>query len=347
MAKKINTILIMYFKKEFNFYDFLYNKFYSKINNSIDNLDYSIFLKNYNYICCDALELLKPYLKNFASQSKNICKISMPHGSDFPYHNDYKNIKKNNLGYNFKIILFSKTKEEKNYYQAKFKLKDSNYFRIGNPKHDKKWIKKITKDNNDKYFYSKKKYVFLISRHSDREFFSSENKIKTLKIIKKMIVNKKKYNLIIKLHPKEQYKEYYYDIFDKKLYNRTWKFSNDHPYNISKNAFFSLSFFSGVATDMNISGTPNIEFLSLKSVKNSLKSVKNPNHEDLFFKKNIPMFRIRYLDLTLGVDNEIELEKLVELIEKNKKKTILFLQKNYYKHYVSTESTKKIIKIFN
>ena len=264
----------------------------------------------------------------------------MPHGSDFPYYKDYKNIKKNNLGYNFKIILFSKTKEEKNYYQSLFKLKNSNYFRLGNPKHDKKWIKKIINKKTNNYFNSKKKYVFLISRPSERTFLLTKDKIKILKIIKKVIIDEKKYNLVIKSHPKEIYDSYFYDIFNKKLYNKTWKFSGDHPYSISKNAFFSLSFFSGVAIDMNISGTPNIEFLNLKSIKND-------NNVDLFFKKNIPMFRIRYLDLTLGVDNKIELEKSVKLVEKNKKKIILFLNKNYYKHYVNTESTKKIIKIFN
>jgi len=333
-----NKILLKTFKKEFNFFNYFENKIYSK---KIDNVDYSNFLNRYSYILCDAIEFTKPYLKNFSKYSKNITKVSMPHGSDFPFTKKFKGSKKNYLGYNFKIILFSKTKGEKDYYQTILKLKNNNYLRSGNPKHDKRWINFIQKKNkNNLNTISKnKRYIFIVSRHADQIYFTNKNKIRALNMIKKIIMEKKNINVIIKPHPKENLYEYYFKIFGKDLYNVKWKFSYDHQYIVSKNAFCSITFFSGVSTDMNILGIPNIEIINLKEV------TENIDKKDLFFKKNIPMFRIRYHDLTLGADNEIEFEKLIEKISKNKKKVMMNLRKNYNKNYINSDSTKKIMKI--
>ena len=113
-------------------------------------------------------------------------KISLPHGSDFPYFKKINSIKKNKLGYKFKIILFSKTKEEKRYYQSLLKLRNNNFLRLGNPKHEKKWIN-ILSPKKKIYYPPSKKYVFIISRPADRIYFTGKNKLQTLKIIKNII----------------------------------------------------------------------------------------------------------------------------------------------------------------
>jgi hypothetical protein len=343
LANLINNFFIKYLSREFNFYNYY---LYHFSNYKSRNINYKEFIKKYSYILCDASEFVKPYLKEFALSARSNMKISMCHGSDFPYYNiNFLNKKKvNNFGYNFKIILFSKTSNEKNYYQKLLNLKEKNYYLIGNPKHSKSWINFIKKNfanKKDKFF--KKKYVFLISRHSDKNYLPVEKKIAILKIIKEEIIDKRGVNLIIKLHPKEYLENYYYKVFGKKEYGIKWKFSKLHSYAIpNKNCLFSITFFSGVSVDMNILKVPNIEFLDLNKMNSSFFK------EQIFFKKSVPMFRIRYLNLTLGSETPDNFKKKINYVINSRKNTINYLNQSYQKYYNSPKgSVDKIIKLIN
>jgi hypothetical protein len=174
IANLINNYFIKYLSREFNFYNYYLNHF---SNYKSRNINYNEFIKKYSYILCDASEFVKPYLKEFALSARSNMKISMCHGSDFPYYNKnfLKKKNRNIFGYNFKIILFSKNSNEKNYYQKLLNLKKKNYYLIGNPKHSKSWINFIkNKLVNKKDNFFKKKYVFLISRHSDKNYLPAE-----------------------------------------------------------------------------------------------------------------------------------------------------------------------------
>lgn len=84
LANLINNYFFKYLSREFNFYNYYLNHF---SNYKSRNIDYNKFIKKYSYILCDASEFTKPYLKEFALSTKSNMKISMCHGSDFPYYN--------------------------------------------------------------------------------------------------------------------------------------------------------------------------------------------------------------------------------------------------------------------
>ena len=90
---------------------------------------------------------------------------------------------------------------------------------------------------------------------------------------------------------------------------------------------------------MNAAGIPNIELLNLENIKNLDK-------KDLFIKNKTKMFRIRYLNLTLGSSNEKELELLINDIISQRKNVIKNLNKSYMKYYINPNNSKKITKLF-
>lgn len=343
LANLINNYFIKYLSREFNFYNYYLNHFR---NYKSHNINYNEFIKKYSYILCDASEFVKPYLNEFALSAKSNTKISMCHGSDFPYYNKnfLKKKNRNIFGYNFKIILFSKNSNEKNYYQKLLNLKKKNYYPIGNPKHSKNWINFIKKKfQNKKDIFFKKKYVFLISRHSDKNYLPAKKKLTALKMIKEEIIDKRGLNLIIKLHPKEYLENYYDKVFGKKDYGIKWKFSKLHSYAIpNKNCLFSITFFSGVAVDMNVIKIPNIEFLDLSAISNSTFK------DQIFFKNGNPMFKIRFLNLTLGSDTLDDFKKKVDNVINSRKNNIIYLNRSYQKYYNSPkDSVDKILKLIN
>ena len=229
ISESLNRNNIKFFNKELNIYNYISKYDIFKTNSKIE---YKNFLNNYEYILCDATELTKDSLKEFAISAKLINKISINHGSGFPYTKKFVYKKKNYLGDKFKIVLFSKTKQEIDFYQTILNLKKNNYVRLGNPKHEKSWVKKISNKYKKTYFDGKK-YVFLISRHTDGNYFTDKKKIALIKQIKKVVIDKMGYNLVIKTHPKENINEYYFKILKDKFYKQNWIISNDHPYGIS------------------------------------------------------------------------------------------------------------------
>ncbi|WP_415308662.1 hypothetical protein ABXT47_00730 [Candidatus Pelagibacter sp. Uisw_099_02] len=335
VSENLNRNNVRFFNKEFNIYNYIFKH---NIFKKKQKVEYKNFLNNYKFILCDAIELTKDSLKEFATSAKHIDKISINHGSGFPYTKKFSFNKQNDLGDKFKIVLFSKTKQEINFFQTMLKLNENNYIRLGNPKHEKSWIKKISNKYEKKYFNGKK-YIFLISRHTDGKYFTDKKKIILIKQIKKIVIDKMGYNLVIKTHPKENINEYYFKILGKKFYKKNWIISKNHPYGISKNAFFSISFFSDLANDMNAAGIPNIELLNLQNLKNLDK-------KDVFIKNKIKMFRIRYLNLTLGSSNEKGFELLINDIILRRKNIIKDLNKTYMKYFINPNNSKKITQLF-
>lgn len=344
-------------RNNLRYYSILINKFFLKLfSREIDiyvfflwlfpflkkNFDrYSDIFNHCDIILCDILELQKSYLYYFNQYALNKHKISMCHGPDFPYFNkNYTKINKtfdlNGSSIKNKIILFSKTKKEMSYYKDRLSSSQYEYYKIGNPKHDPMWVNYILKK---KFFFNNKKeqYVFIISRNAEKDYLPSCKKLLYLQWIKKKILDELKLKIVVKLHPKENIETYYYKIFDKKNYGKNWIYSDEHPFIIGKNALFSISFFSGVAVDMNKIKTPNIEILDLKDfTKKNIFSI-------FYNKQNEPVFRIRHLNLTVGASSQSQFNILVDTILRERKNITKKLSKNYVKYYNSElNSIKKI-----
>lgn len=337
----VNKFFLKLFNREIDIYVF-FLWFFSFFKKSL--IEYNNIFKHCDIILCDILELQKSYLYYFNKYALNKCKISMCHGPDFPYFN--KNYVKINKNYHppgssitNKIILFSKTKHEISYYKNRLSNLQNDFYRIGNPKHDPKWVNYILKKE---FFFNNKKqpYVFIISRNAEKSYLPSYKKLQYIQWIKEKILDELKLKIVVKLHPKENIETYYYKIFGKKNYGKSWVYSDDHPFAIGKKALFSISFFSGVAVDMNKIKTPNIEILDLKDFAKK-------NSSSIFFnRKKEPVFRIRYLNLTMGASSQNQFNILVDSILCERKIIIKNLSKNYVKYYNSElNSIKKISKL--
>ncbi len=181
------------------------------------------------------------------------------------------------------------------------------------------------------------KYVFLISRHAEKKYLPTHQKLEYLKIIKSKIIDELNLKLVIKMHPKEKYENYFNLVFGDKNRDKTWFISNNHPYALGKNSIFTITFFSGLSVDMDVIGKSNIELINLN------QHIRN-NKEEIFFKDKNYVFKTRYLNLTNGASNAGEFNNLVDKILQKKYK----FKSNYLKyHYDPNQSLSKITKIIN
>ncbi len=339
-----NKILLFFskiLKRESNFINaFLTKKyintklfFYSKNNNKI-----KYFFDTYDLLFYDITEEQKKYFNNISKLIFHKKKISLFHGSDYKIFSSYKKTFKKEINtYHF---LWSNNPNERKYYSHQFKIK--KYFITGNPKFDKSWVKSFNK--KIKLLENKKKNVLIISRESNAFFFPLSEKIKSLKNIKSIILDKYNLNIIIKLHPRENSevgKKLYYEIFDKKNYKKNWTFSNENPYTIGKSIYFAISFYSGVSVDLINLNVPTIEYLNITN--ESKKKLK----EMTFTKNNVNNFQIAHQKLVLPAKNINDLESYTKLILKRKSFIIKKIKKNYEKNYKTNNILKKAIQSFS
>lgn len=323
--KKTRSIIMRFINQE----AFLGDKIFYALNNILIKLKLNhtkintTYFKTYTFICYDMYEEYKPYIKKLNPVFKKIKKFSLHHGSDFPATNKNLNKKKINVQ-NVYPILFTNSQLEKNYYKNNFIFKNK-LKSLGCPKHDVKWTTLVKKRKIS--FPFREKYVLLISRNVDNNYLPSKRKLKYLKIIKKIIIDRN-YKLVVKLHPKEDSesgKNFFFKIFKNKHYNKKWKFSSEIPLALSRNAKFIVSFFSGVAVDMCAQKKTTIELLDLKGLEH--KASKS----DLFYDKfnNEPIFRVRKNGFVLGTSDEKQFKSKVNWVINNEKKS----NEKFYSHF--------------
>ena len=309
---------------------YVVNYFFYKINNK-NKIINSNFFNTYTFICYDMYEENKIYLRKLKKIFEKIKKFSLHHGSDFPATHKKKKKIKIKLK-NIFPILFTNSNVEKQYYKLNFIL-DHNPKFLGCPKHDETWLNFINQKKKTKLFNDG--YVLLVSRNVDNDYLPSKRKINYLKIIKQNILDKG-LKIIIKLHPKEDSesgKNFYFKIFEKENFNKSWKFSKDMPMQLSIHAKFVITFFSGVAVDMCAQKKSTIELLDLKGLENKA------NPFDLFYEKytNEPVFRVRKYGFVYGTSNEKEFQNRVNWVINNEKKS----NEKFYKHFTKLYSKNK------
>ena len=335
ILNKLTEILIFILKKEINFYNLLKNI----ILNFSNFKQIKELVKNYDFIICDATELEKLKFSKIKEIFLKKKILSFHHGSDFQYFKKNWIIPKNNYRKNINHFLLSNTIQEKNYYKYKLKINEKKLHKVGLAKNSKSWINYVIKNNSLETFVksNKGKYVFLISRHTEKNYLPTYQKLEYLKIIKKNIIDNLNLKLVIKMHPKEKYENYFNIVFGKKNKNKTWFISNNHPYILGKNSIFTITFFSGLAVDMSVIGKNNIELINLAPHYEN-------NKDKIFYKNKNYYFKIRYLQLTNGASNEKEFNNLVDKIL-NKK---FFFKSDYSKYYYNpNKSLSKISKIIS
>lgn len=324
-----------FFKKEGNFINTFLIKKYLDIKFFLNKNEFEStekFFNSYELILYDVTEEKKKYFHNISKLIFNKKKISLFHGSDYKILSNYKKTKKNKI--NCFHFLWSANPEEKKYYSNQFKLK--KYFVTGNPKFDKSWINSFKKKLY--FFENNRKNVLIISRESNNFFFPLNKKIEHLKNIKDIVIDKYKFNIIIKLHPRENSeigRKFYFKILGEKNYNKNWIFSDHNPYSIGKYIYFAISFYSGVSIDLINLNIPTIEYLDIRN-KNNLRKL-------IFTKNKINNFQMVHQKLVLPAKNKNDLEMQTRLITLKRNYVIKNIKKNFIKNY----KTKNILNDIN
>ncbi len=350
----INKFIFLIFKKRLLFLEKIFyyisflikNKQYRNFINKVDNEN--IIFDNVKFIIYDVHSEKSKAIKKIKDQIKDINKLSIFHGSDFPCLEEKKQENKT-IFYTNKCnqIIFSNTDLEEYHYKYSYKF-NNQFLRFGNPKLSSDWIKYVL-DNAEKENFLNEKFVFLISRQPDKNYFSINKKMNYLKDIKKLIIDELNYKLVLRLHPKESEEfnnNLFSVIFGKKNYGKTWQISNLSPYLIGQHSQFALSFFSGLAVDLWFVGCPTIEYLSLKDLDmNKIRSENPKFFDEIFYKDNEYMRKIRFNDLVIGSSNENQLRKKISYVIQNKEQVVKKYKKLIEKKYFDREeSVNKILK---
>jgi len=233
-------------------------------------------------------------------------KYSISHGLDIncnPIIDRFENVPalKNAL-----VYLFSEAEVE--YYRRSFGISEEKMRIVGIPRHDDDWVRLVQRrsfENSSDGFSIDDQQVVLFSR-SLSSYLPRERKETALRLIKKIIIDRYGFRLIIKLHPKEtSFIHMFYEIFGKDNLNKTWKISELHPFALAKSCRFAIVFYSGVSIDMNYLGVPVIEYLDMNGLE------EHDNQQSLRVNGN-PCFSYRYLGFVYGASNEIELEQAID-----------------------------------
>lgn len=307
LCKKIELIIIKMFYSS----DYLY------INKK--NLD-NIF-SNCSGLFYDVLSEIRDFNQIYLSRTRNMPKFHFDHGKEV--RSIFPNEKKQADLSNQDITCFIGGYDSKKYLMHRYNI-HSKFVESGFPSYDKNWIKLILSEsqyqNNNEIL--PEKFIFLASRPAIEPYLTIQRKKKTIIAIKKIFIEKLKYSIVIKLHPKElntKNKQLYFEVLGKNNFKKTWFFSSHHPYHLSKKCAFGITFFSNICVDLVKFKKLSIEILDLRKVKGIEKNnfVKDHNGD--------PVFDFRANNIVLGAN---DLHDLEEIIKDNN-----FVEKNFIKNY--------------
>ena len=160
-----------------------------------------------------------------------------------------------------------------NFYNKKYGINVDKKHVIGIPRHDCKWIETIQNlslklpnqfDNDNT--------VVLLSRHVSNAHLLFDEKVESIKNIKKIFIDELGMKVAVKFHPKEKkeriYKnkedDIYENIFGLDNYGLTWIYSGLHSFALCKGKKLVISLGAGVIFDMIAMGAPCIEYKNKK-----------------------------------------------------------------------------------
>ena len=122
--------------------------------------------------------------------------------------------------------------------------------------------------NLPKYFENDDTIVILSRQVSDAHLLFDE-KVESVKNIKKIFIDRLGMKVVIKAHPNEIHERVftnkkenvYEDVFGLDNYGITWIYSNMHVFALGKGKRLAISFNTGVVIDMIAMGVPCVEYI--------------------------------------------------------------------------------------
>ncbi len=282
------------------------NEFKSKnLNNYVSKMDillYDIHTEKNSMV----LDILPLFDKN------NNNKYSLLHGMDMRGADEVypKRISVNQNN----IKLYAVSEIQQKYYEALYGFDKNKVHIVGIPRHDNKWINKMQKYSPELPKNFDKKTVLILTVPMHR--FSYEHRIRALKDIKDIFIDKLKMKVVIKLHPNEKKKKIFYNkreniyekIFGLSNYELTWIYSDMHIFALGKDKELVISLGSGVVFDLIVIGTPCIEYTSFKSKPSDFDKHKTgyENHLTDYVKYGFVEAVSNYHELNTYVEKYIE-----------------------------------------
>ncbi len=310
-----------YMKKISNFFSYpLIKKFRVDITSKIKEYDLVFYDVEKEEIFTETEKSINFFFKII----KNIPKLSFYHSSAFNYVSQKKKISEKLDIQKLHICKFSKTIQEQNLYE--YYADNSKIYNLGNPKHDTIWTNYVLA-NEKKSDFIDENTVYFISRSLTAAYYNMSDKIFTLKILAKLILNYPELKLAIKLHPKEDSiigKKLYFKYLGKKNYNKTWSFTNVYPLVAGYQCKFAVTVYSGLAIDMLLVQKPVIELVNLN--KTSLSE-----HEYFIDKNNNKISGLNFYNLVYGALDEKQFFEKVRYILNNYDESRNYLYQNYIK----------------
>ena len=184
------------------------------------------------------------------------------------------------------INIYAYAKFQIEFYRAKYGINANKIHVVGIPRHDYNWIKTIQEESpklpdpfdNDNTVVILSLPIF--TSNSDVVF---NQKVETIKNIKKIFIDKLDMRIAIKLHPNEKQGKIfagrgdriYENVFGLKNYGLTWIYSDLHIFTLAKGKKLTISLKTGVVFDMIAMSVPCIEHVDLSiESKNSEKYEK-------------------------------------------------------------------------
>jgi hypothetical protein len=276
----------------------------------------SIF-KNIKTVLYDVYIEKKESTRELTESLKSVLKFSITHGAlyikkeDFIYDSAIANSKNRD-----DVVAYLTSELEVEYFSQYYGIKVDNLKVVGITKHDKRWMNFLVD------YYKEKceikipfsDYILIISRPTS-SYLPLTRKKQALKNIK-ILADKLELNIIIKLHPKENDKNIFYDIFNQHEYGSKWVILDYHPFILGKKCKFAVSFFSSVVLDVLAVGAPVIEYLNIQNIE------LYDNQKSLRDSHNNPIFYYKYFDLVLGAQSLSELEENANEIMNNPKTSL-------------------------
>jgi len=283
---------------------------------TIDILFYDIHTENNNFV----LDILRLF--------KNNNKYSLPHALSMLDSEEQTPVPFNieNID-NIKIYVYAKF--QKQFYKSLYEISKNKIYDVGIPRHDQTWINTIQGESSIlEDGFNGENTIVVLSHKISNTTISFDQKLRSIKNIKKIFIDKLGMKLVIKLHPNEKQErvyrrkkeKIYENILGLKNYGLTWIYSDLHIFALCKNKKLVISFNTGVVFDAIAMGVPCIEYIDSSTL------FKNYDGR----KKRLTDF-VKY-NFVEGVYNHYELNTYVDKWVNNPEK-ISTSSKNTYKKY--------------
>lgn len=294
----------------------------------------------------DVYEERKKYNAEVTRYFASLPKFSLPHGFSLPANN-HKFNPTWLVGFEKRgddrddLVAFRFSLEGNGHFKEQYKVKSENVHGVGVPRHQKKWVQEILKTCSQQSWFCDRPFVLLISRPSNKSFYLTEKRKKQyLEEIKELVIDALGISVVVKKHPGEVSDEVFAEVFGKRNRGTTWEISSLHPYIISCQALFAITFYSGLSIDFAALKIPSIERVDLSGLES------HDNTSALRRLDGLPVSPFSYYGLTLNAATRIEFEQAISSCLVSPEATLKHAYDQYRRLFFSADrSAEKVASI--